>query len=701
MKRLTLASGRRALSRLRARVAPKRRLRRLLGRPEPAHAWAAPASGSPADFEQWIDRLGGRVNGLVPEAWKSASLNLSKPARVGVVMHVFYVDLVAELLARLASIPVPFDLIVTNASGQRLDLDTTELINLRDLRVLEVANHGRDILPLIHVVNAGLLDPYELVLKVHTKKSAWRQEHQLSGSGDEWRTALLDELLGTTDQVSRVLAAFAADRDLGMVSATGSVLGPDWWGDNQATAASLLRRLELPLDESRLVFAAGSMYWTRGFVLQGLRALNVSAHDFEAEAGQVNATTAHALERVIGLLVLESGQDIRETSALPADLNAAESAERWGPQPLEDPRVRVIPFYLPQFHPIPENDDWWGQGFTEWSNVVRARPVFQGQYQPRLPTDLGFYDLRLDETRTAQAELARGAGVHGFMYYHYWFAGKQLLEGPVEALVERGPDFPFAIMWANENWTRRWDGRANDILIGQDYEHVPADTFIDDVMHLLEDPRYIRVDGKCLVSIYRPGQLENLPSVIAAWRRRAAERGLSLYLLGVDVAKDYDAARGSTARNGLDGLMAFPPHNHLWSWLPYEDFGVDGRFGGNLLSYRAMVEDAEKKFAKGIPDDYIPGVMVTFDNTARRQWAGDVWYGSNPYTFRRWLEMAARAVESRPADSRIVFVNAWNEWAEGAVLEPTDRFGRTFLLAVRDVSGGAAVTPAAGGARQT
>jgi len=153
----------------------------------------------------------------------------------------------------------------------------------------------------------------------------------------------------------------------------------------------------------------------------------------------------------------------------------------------------------------------------------------------------------------------------------------------------------------------------------------------------------------------------------------------------VDVAKEFDALEGSPEEAGLDGLMGFPPHNCLWSWLPHEGLGVDSRFTGNLLSYRDLVQDAERRLARGVDDGSFPGVMVTFDNTARRQWNSDLWFGSNPYTFRRWLAAAVRAVAHREASERVVFINAWNEWAEGAVLEPSDRFGSTFLLAVRDV----------------
>ena len=685
-RRVTMAAVRRRLSRYRAAIAPRRRLRRLFGRPELSVLGPVAAPASPADFGMWLNRIGGRNVAGYPESWKlRTDLPLASPCRVAAVVHVYYANLLPEILHNLASIPVEFDLFVTNASGREVSIETGSIPLLHNVRVLDVANHGRDILPLVALVNANLLDPYELIVKVHTKESAWRAQHDLGGSGAAWRDELLGALLGSSANVEHILSAFAERPELGVLTSDGSVLGPEYWGDNQLTTHTLMRRMELGFDESQLRFPAGSMYWIRGFLLQGLRALNLSAADFEKEAGQVNSTTAHALERMVGLLTAEAGQTVEEAGPALAMAPASESWHRFGAESGRSPRARVLPFYLPQFHPIPENDRWWGTGFTEWTNVAAARPVFAGHHQPKVSRDMGFYDLRLDQVREQQVDLAREHGISGFMYYYYWFAGKRMLQLPIERLAAADGDFPFCIMWANENWTRRWDGRSDDVLIGQNYEEVAAETFIDDILPFLLDDRYLKVDGKALVSVYRPGQMADFPAVVKAWRKRAAEHNLELHVVSVDVAKEFDALQGTPEEAGLDGLMGFPPHNCLWSWLPHEGLGVDRRFTGNLLSYRDLVQDSEKRLARGVDDGSFPGVMVTFDNTARRQWNSDLWFGSNPYTFRRWLAAAVRAVAHRDASERIVFVNAWNEWAEGAVLEPSDRFGSTFLLAVRDV----------------
>ena len=682
-RRLTRARLRNAASRVRAGF--RVRARHLILAINPS-AFSG-RTGSPADFATWVERNAGRRTPGFPDAWRTRpDVPLDSPARVAVVVHVFFPELLEEILEQLSAIPVTFDLLVTNASATSLRVERDRLTRAAHVVILDVPNHGRDILPLVQLVNAGFLDPYQIVLKVHTKRSHWRRDHpDLAGSGEEWRTELLDALLGDVENVATILEAFATSSELGLVTAAGSVLGPEFWGDNQSTSANILRRLELELEPNRLAFAAGSMYWARAFVLQGLRALNLSADDFEPEMGQVNATTAHALERVVGIVTREAGLTIRVRPELPSMSGTAEPWSRFevgGPQLR---RIRAVPFYLPQFHPIPENDRWWGRGFTEWTNVTRARPVYFGHHQPKLPTETGFYDLRLAVAVEMQASLAEEAGVDGFMYYHYWFAGRQLLDGPIRARLDEDLQLPFCVMWANENWTRRWDGRDSDVLVGQRYEDVPTGQFLDDVLPILRDPRYMRIGDRAIVAVYRPGQIPDLPRVIAAWRESARRGGVGeLYVLNVDVATEFHGL-SELGGTGLDGSLGFPPHNSRWEWVPHQHVGAAATLRGNILSYRALVDHAIAMFGAGLADTYFPGVMVTFDNTARRQATPDIWYGANPYTFRRWLAAAATAVADREPDRRLVFINAWNEWAEGAVLEPTDRFGATFLQGVRDV----------------
>lgn len=638
-----------------------------------------------ADFVNYLARQGGRQDSGFPDLWRTYDwVQTRTTSRIAVVINCYYVDLMDELLEQVSLIPVPFDVYVTNVSDQDVRLPET-LGNMRRGIVVDCENRGRDILPMIHLVNSGVLDQYDLILKVHTKKSPWREQHtQLSGSGENWRGVFLDSLLASEDNIARIIASFADDSDLGVVTAPGSIVGKEFWGGDERIVRQLLRRIELGVTASALRFPSGSMYWCRGFVLQGLRCLNLIADDFDEEAGQVDGTTAHAVERIVGILSEEAGLHMVSTDELePVDDRRDILIESFQPQSRVEPRASVVPFYLPQFHPSPHNDIWWGKGFTEWTNVASAVPAFQGHYQPKIPTDLGFYDLRIDDVRREQAELASSHGIAGFMYYYYWFSGERLLNVPIESLLASDTDFPFCIMWANENWTRRWDGRSQDILIGQDYDKVPAEDFIDDVMEFLLDPRYMRVDGKALLAVYRPGQMMDFGAVANEWRRRAREAGVGeLLLISVEVAQDFDAV-DKESRDEIDGTLEFPPHNLPWVAGPAESVGFDSRWRGNFMSYQATAEASIIKAREGANDRY-PGVMVNFDNTARRQWRPEVWYGANPYTFRRWLGAHINSVMVRESSERIVFINAWNEWAEGAILEPTTKFGRTFLLAVKD-----------------
>ena len=344
-----------------------------------------------------------------------------------------------------------------------------------------------------------------------------------------------------------------------------------------------------------------------------------------------------------------------------------------------EPRVRAIAFYLSQFHPIPENDDWWGPGFTEWSNVTRAQPNFDGHYEPHLPADLGFYDLRVPETRAQQAALARAHGIHGFCYYYYWFAGKRLLERPIEEMHASGrPDFPYCFCWANENWTRRWDGADREILIAQNPSPADDEKLIRGLLTHFRDPRYIRVGGRPLFMVYRVGVLPDVRASAAIWRDICRREGIGeLYLCA---AKTYDT--GDPAQYGFDAVVEFPPHGVRTVPVNSQVDLVNPDFEGQIVDYRRFVLDSLVR--PDLPYRVHRTVMPGWDNTARRPNLALTFINATPELYELWLrEIVARAVEQQPSDERLVFINAWNEWAEGAHLEPDRRYGRQFLVATR------------------
>jgi glycosyltransferase involved in cell wall biosynthesis len=343
------------------------------------------------------------------------------------------------------------------------------------------------------------------------------------------------------------------------------------------------------------------------------------------------------------------------------------------------PRTKAIAFYLPQFHAIPENDAWWGNGFTEWANVTRGCPRYAGHYQPRLPRDLGFYDLDAEETLPRQVELARAAGIHGFSFYYYWFDGKRLLERPLDRFLQAPAiDFPFCLTWANENWTRRWDGHDDEILIAQRYDPGYDVALVDDLQRHFVDPRYIRLQGRPLFLLYRADCIPDAARRIERWRELWQSRHGEEPLILVG------QAFGSEDPNvfGLDGAFELPPHKVVAGLHPINSqlTVLDGNFRGHVVAYDDVVSEALAE----APSEYpvIKTAVPSWDNEARRQGAGLTLHGSTPTTYERWVRALADCAVRQPAFGEpLVFLNAWNEWAEGAYLEPDMHYGAAYLNA--------------------
>lgn len=343
---------------------------------------------------------------------------------------------------------------------------------------------------------------------------------------------------------------------------------------------------------------------------------------------------------------------------------------------------KLIAFYLPQFHCIPENDQWWGKNFTEWTNVRPAKPLFVGHYQPHVPLDLGYYNLLDASTQAYQVRLAKDYGISGFCFYFYWFNGKTLLEQPIQNYLHNSSlDLPFCLCWANENWSRRWDGKAQDILIAQNHDVDDDIAFIQHISGYLGDPRYIKVHGKPLVIVYRPSLLPDPVATARRWRTWAAENGVGELFL----AYTQSFERAPAASYGFDAAIEFPPNNSPVRDIASTVSGIVDSFAGHIFDFSFFRKRAEAYNEEQCSSFLWRSVCPSWDNTARRKERATVFVNSDPDSFFHWIRCAVYDTLRRHAlpNERLIFVNAWNEWAEGAHLEPDHRYGYAWLEACR------------------
>ncbi|MFH1196288.1 MAG: glycoside hydrolase family 99-like domain-containing protein [bacterium] len=336
--------------------------------------------------------------------------------------------------------------------------------------------------------------------------------------------------------------------------------------------------------------------------------------------------------------------------------------------------TKLIAFYLPQYHPIPENDRWWGKGFTEWTNVAKSQPLFQGHYQPHMPADLGFYDLRLLETQKQQAELAKEHGVHGFCYYHYWFNGKRLLETPLTNILKSGkPDFPFCLCWANEDWTRAWDGKSGEILIAQNYSEEDDIQHIRFLSEIFKDKRYIRINGKPLFLVYKASRIPDPLKTTSTWRREARLLGIGeIYLCRVE---SFKSEKTDPFSLGFDAAVEFQPD---WSELGTPILKTENF---KAYDYKNVVE---KMLNKPVPAyKRFSCVTPSWDNSPRRKNNVAILHNSTPEKFQYWIQEVIKRQSTVRTGENLIFINAWNEWGEGAHLEPDMKFGNAYLEAAK------------------
>lgn len=607
---------------------------------------------------------------------------------VAIHLHLFYPDMRDEFVTRLAAMPCAFDLFLSVPQGYK---DVTALTRelqsslpqARQIIAESVPNRGRDIAPLI-IQFGERLARYDVIAHFHSKKSPHCD--QLAG----WCKDLLDLLIGPPNssggRLAEILTLLQSDAKLIYPEGQPRIIKDrTGWGGNYPLAKELLEKhTDLDIaDFSVVEFPEGSMFWARGESMSELLHLPLRWDSFPPEPIPADGTLAHALERLLLIFPsarpgrfyrLHSGDSLHDYRHFEEQRDFSETRK------YRD--VKVLSYYLPQFHPIPENDRWHGKGFTEWTKVRSANPLFEGHYQQHIPhQDLGCYLLDHPGVLRKQAEMMRKTGVDGQVFYHYWFAGKLILEEPARMLLDH-PDIemPFCFCWANENWTRRWDGNEDDILLKQDYSPADARDFIQYLIPFFRDERYIRIEGRPVLFIYRPASMPDARQYLEIWAEECAGQGLprpyvvAVLTRGAEDPGDFamDAGVERVLHDWTAGAVADIRHE----LRPYEPLR------GSVLSYERVVEFYRNQ-TQAPQFTWFRSLVPIWDNTARYGADAFMVHGSTPRLFQQWLEHSiAHARANLPVDRRFVLVNAWNEWAEGAHLEPDSRYGYAYLNAI-------------------
>lgn len=500
-------------------------------------------------------------------------------------------------------------------------------------------------------------------------------------AADNARAFLLFSRTTTDADLTSTPELYSEVSPFGVLSVSTSMRDPGGDGRTKALLSTVLPRIGSSYISGQIRVASGRLHSIDPLLLRQAAALTLSAKDLLGRDGKEREDWRTKFLALLSYMAHEGElivAGLREQHGITTNGFAANS----------DHTIKTIAFFLPQFHPIEENSRWWGAGFTEWSNVVRARPQFRNHHQPRVPKDLGYYDLRLPQTQKLQAKLAREHGVHGFCYYYYWFDGKKILNQPIEQMLQ-DPEIalPFCVCWANENWSRNWDGQEKFVLLQQSYSQESNLSLIHEFIAMMRDRRYIRHQGKPVLLVYRIRVIPEWKEVAKLWREECRKAGIGeIHLCAVRFG--LEPLDGAPEDFGLDAYVMFPPHETVRQDIRSTLKDLKSDFNGEVLSYDAVVAGDLARFEQGYPWPVHRGAMMGWDNTARRMQDARIFHGCTPMKFRRWLKNIVRQELAHGGESEsLLFINAWNEWAEGTVLEPDQRFGDSYLRVVRATAG--------------
>ncbi|HAE42511.1 MAG TPA: hypothetical protein DCG34_06260, partial [Clostridiales bacterium] len=625
---------------------------------------------------------------LNPGALKDGDTIEGNP-KIAVHLHMHYQDMLEQCALYLNNIPLGFDLYLSvtekNDPNEISAFLKKHVQTLEKIIVKKVPNRGRDLAPMIVDFGEDLLN-YDFVAHIHTKKSP----HSLELKG--WFEDIMNTLLGSQSGVYQIFNLLSGDAKFIYPASNQRILSNEnGWGDNYDLAKSLLPQLlgesieTYPLVE----FPQGSMFWAKSSTLDRFLRLPLAYTDFPVEPIPADGTMLHVLERLLLVSASQlSGRNYR--IYLPSSTIKEpyyEPQKDYYQSQVHD-SVKVLSYYLPQFYPTPENDEWHGKGFTEWTKVRSANPLFYGHYQQRVPhDDIGYYSLASSDMFKKQVDLMKSSGVYGQIFYHYWFTGKLILEKPAKMLLaDKTIEMPFCFCWANENWTKKWDGNEDEILLGQEYSEQDAIHFINYLIPFFKDERYIKIEDRPVLYIYRPSSIPDFEIYKKAWEKVCAENGIKAPFIvavltrGAKSPNEFgmDAGCERVLHDWTDGNVK-EIKNKLYPYWP---------INGRVLDY-SEVADYYMSQPPNTDFTYFRSIIPSWDNTPRYASEAYIIHNSSPEKFQKWLEaLVVDAEERLPLGQRFVVVNAWNEWAESAVLEPDSRFGYAYLNSIgRALSG--------------
>ncbi|MDR1361628.1 MAG: glycoside hydrolase family 99-like domain-containing protein [Holosporaceae bacterium] len=656
--------------------------------------------------------------------------------KIAVHFHISYYDMLDYFSAKIKNLDgIDYDLFIST----HLSCPVDSILHIfPQAEILIVENRGYDIYPFIEFLNKVDISNYDFILKLHTKS--------IVGYGI--RNSLVESLCGSKKTIENNINLLKNNQNIGMIGDNGSLCSDD---DSCNQIKEILNGMGLTYAFNENKFIAGSIFLVRSKILEPLRH-RYSAENFEYNDPTIfYGTFAHTMERLLGNLVIAQGyeiygnndyrrsvsfyekergqaswaikifgktilkknclhlqtnislfncinfsfrsssKDIKDMFSYmlneKSDFFVDESNEHYS---RNEKDVKLIVYYLPQFYRFQENDDWHGKGFTEWTNVTKSLPLYVGHYQPHLPLN-GFYTLNTDVMRE-QVELARKYGIYGFCFYYYWFSGKKLMEKPVfDMLAHPEIDFPFMLCWANENWSKRWDGKTEELLMEQKLEDKDVEKFFADILPFFKDERYIKINGCPLLILYRASFFpqEKLKKFVIALKNLAKANGFNdLYVTTTNLYlennhSDLYLQNIHPESYGMDAVIEFPPNCMVGLKKNKTKKIVHS---SKYIAYDMKDYITKKKFLYECDYKVFKAVFPSWDNSARRAKYGcRIYENETPVLYKKWLKACITYTrENHTADEQMVFINAWNEWAEGAHLEPDRKYGYAYLQATRE-----------------